>query len=234
MEITLVVTTAVSIVTAAIMGAIAWRLAREERRRSEARVAALAAELHEVDLELQPSRVAPPVEFFRLEPAGHTPSRLATVLAVGVFVVATALAVIVAIGRDGEPLAARVVPEIARPAAPAERAVGDHVPLELVALGHDRDGDRITVRGVVRNPSVGDGRDQLAVGVMLFNRDGGFLGTETAALDAPALAPGSESTFAVTMATATEVGRYRVSFRSRDQIVPHVDRRDPGRVAPVK
>src|SRR4029077_2400346 len=28
-------------------------------------------------------------------------------------------------------------------------------PLELVALGHDRDGDRLTVRGVVRNPPSG-------------------------------------------------------------------------------
>jgi hypothetical protein len=42
----------------------------------------------------------------------------------------------------------------------------------------------------------------------------------------PVLAPGSETAFVVTVPHANEVGRYRVSFRSDDRVVPHVDRRD--------
>jgi hypothetical protein len=37
--------------------------------------------------------------------------------------------------------------------------------------------------------------------------------------------PGTESVFVVTVPGAADVGRYRVSFRSDDRIVPHVDRR---------
>src|SRR5262249_17956940 len=41
----LVAITSVSVVLAAVTSTVAWRLAREERRRSDARVAALAAEI---------------------------------------------------------------------------------------------------------------------------------------------------------------------------------------------
>src|SRR5262249_7864148 len=43
----LLIVTLSSILLAAIMSVIAWRLAAQERRRSEARIAALAAEIHE-------------------------------------------------------------------------------------------------------------------------------------------------------------------------------------------
>ena len=49
-------------------------------------------------------------------------------------------------------------------------------PLELIALGHERDGDGLTVRGVVRNPRPDPTVDQLTAVVMLFNRDGGLRG----------------------------------------------------------
>jgi hypothetical protein len=39
------------------------------------------------------------------------------------------------------------------------------------------------------------------------------------------LRPGGETTFVVTVPGAGDVGRYRVSFRTDDRIVPHVDRR---------
>src|SRR4051794_41808020 len=42
----LLIVTVSSIVVAAIMSVIAWRLAAAERRRSEARIAALSAEIH--------------------------------------------------------------------------------------------------------------------------------------------------------------------------------------------
>ena len=48
----LIVITAISLVVSITMSAIAWRLAREERRRSRARVAVLASDL---DLDLRPA-----------------------------------------------------------------------------------------------------------------------------------------------------------------------------------
>ena len=60
-------------------------------------------------------------------------------------------------------------------AAPVAAPAPAPVPLELVALGHERDGDRLTVRGVVRNPAAGAEIDGVTAVVFLFNRDGGFL-----------------------------------------------------------
>ncbi|HMB80940.1 MAG TPA: hypothetical protein VKI43_12770, partial [Vicinamibacterales bacterium] len=42
----LLIVTVTSMLLAAIMSAIAWRISGDERRRSDARVAALAAEIH--------------------------------------------------------------------------------------------------------------------------------------------------------------------------------------------
>jgi hypothetical protein len=218
----LIVIAAVSLVVSITMSAIAWRLAREEHRRSRARVAVLVSDL--ADLDLHPAGAGPPVaaDLFRAQEPG--PSRFTAVLAVGVFAVATALALIVVTGRHGQPGAETRPAVMVRPSAP----------LDLVALGHEREGDRIIVRGVVRNPMAGVERDRVAVVVFLFNRDGGFLTSGLAAVDVPALAPGSQSGFIVTVPHAGEVGRYRVSFRSDDRIVPHVDRRDHGPIAQLQ
>jgi hypothetical protein len=104
----------------------------------------------------------------------------------------------------------------------------DVVPVELLALGHDRDGDRLTVRGVVRNPSAGRAVDRMTAVVFLYNRDGGFLTSGRAGIDSTALLAGGESAFVVVIPGASDVGRYRVSFRTDDRVVPHVDRRDRG------
>ena len=218
----LIVIAAISLVVSITMSAIAWRLAREERRRSRARVAVLVSDL--ADLDLHPAGAGPPVaaDLFRAQEPG--PSRFTAVLAVGVFAVATALALIVVTGRHGQPGAETRPAVMVRPSAP----------LELVALGHEREGDGIIVRGVVRNPTAGVERNRVAVVVFLFNRDGGFLTSGLAAVDVPALAPGSQSGFIVTVPHAGEVGRYRVSFRSDDRIVPHVDRRDHGPIAQLQ
>jgi hypothetical protein len=98
------------------------------------------------------------------------------------------------------------------------------LPLELVALGHERDGERLIVRGIVRNPASGAAVDRLTAVVFLFNREGGFLSSGRVAVATSAL-PGTESTFVVTVPGAVAVDRYRVSFRTDDRIVPHVDRR---------
>ena len=211
-----IVTTAVSLVLAAGMGIVAWRLARAERMRSAARVAALAADLHDVTevreqaavgIRGEPARVhqlarrslefekierrsgpasVPASEMFRAGATDRSGSRLATVLAVGGFAVATSLALVIATSRGGGPSIAE--PAAVRTLTPARPA--DAVPLELVALSHDRDGDRITIRGVVRNPHEGANVDRLAAVVYVFDREGEFLGNGRAAVDVPALAAG--------------------------------------------
>jgi hypothetical protein len=146
------------------------------------------------------------------------------VLAVGGFAVAASLALVIATSRGGGPSIAEsaAVPTLT-PARPAEA-----VPLELVALSHHRDGDRITIRGVVRNPQEGANVDRLAAVVYVFDREGEFLGNGRATVDVPALQPGAGSPFVVTVEQAANVGRYRVSFKTGDRILPHVDRRNPG------
>jgi hypothetical protein len=94
-----------------------------------------------------------------------------------------------------------------------------------MALGHERDADSLTVRGVLRNPANGKALGQLTAVVLLFNHDGGLVTSGRAAVQAPTLEPGAETTFVITIPGVADVGRYRVSFRTEDGVVPHVDRR---------
>ena len=228
----LLLVTIVSLLLAVIMSVVAWRVAHEERRRSAARVAALAADIHG-DLELRPGTAAAAGSAGGnlFAAAGTAPggTRFAVMMAVGVLVFAAVGALMVlfsepssasSVAAASTPNAAVVSTEETAPAAP--------VPLELLALGHQREGDRLTVRGVVRNPLSGTAIDGVTAVVFLFNRDGGFVASGRAAIELPALRPGGESTFVVTVPDAANVGRYRVSFRTDDRIVPHVDRRERG------
>ena len=117
----------------------------------------------------------------------------------------------------------------ARPArgARSPRRAGAR-PLELVALGHERDGDRLTVRGVVRNPAAGaamDGLTAVVVPVQPRRRLPDQRPRASRSADARARAANRRSSSRVP--GAADVGRYRVSFRTDDRIVPHVDRREP-------
>ena len=67
--------------------------------------------------------------------------------------------------------------------------------------------------------------------VFLFDRKGSFVASGRAPLDYQALAPGDESPFVITVPGAADVSRYRVSFREGDDVLPHVDRREPAAVA---
>lgn len=229
----LLLVTLTSMLLAAIMSGVAWRLSVDERRRSEARVAALAAEIHGVaepmlrmaarrpadDLELRPAEATRSGSdlFASARPAGSR-SRLVAVMAIGVFVFGSAAALSIVMSPGSRTAANPSTRENqANPASPTSP------PLELVALGHERDGDRLTVRGVVRNP--GPRMDGLTAVVFLFSRDGGFLASGRATIESGPLGRGGESTFVVTVPGANLVGRYRVSFRTENRVVPHVDRR---------
>jgi len=114
--------------------------------------------------------------------------------------------------------------ESAEPARPAAAVSADQA-LQLLSLNHERADDRITIRGVVRNPPRGSEVDHLTAVVLLFNQQGGFLTSGRSPIESAALQPGTEAQFVVTVPGVTDVGKYRVSFRTDDRVVPHVDRR---------
>jgi len=214
-----------SLVLALVMSLVAWQVAKEERSRSEARVAALAADIH------ASAPAAARAAGQRSEPArrfgvarrgpvllsAQTPSasaRPAIVVGVGLLMFATAAAMLAVLGGSAA----------SRPGA-GDAAISPRVPLELVALGHNRDGDRLTVRGVIRNPAGGARLAGLTAVVFMFDKEGGFLGSGRGSIDAASLAPGADSTFVVSVPGASSVARYRVSFRTETGIVAHVDKR---------
>lgn len=224
--------TAASLIVAAIMSGLAWRVARGERRRSEARVRALAADIaaeegsghsrplfnHE-DRAVPDLEPRPPVAIGQLFEAAGRPAagRAPAAIALGMLAAAgaAALAVVLSAGSRTAPAPSAAS---ARVTAPAESQ------LELLALGHDRTGDRLTVRGVVRNPR-GPAVDHLAAVVVVFNRDGALVSSARGAVDVAVLAPGAESTFGLSVPGADDIARYRVSFRTDERVVSHVDRR---------
>ena len=104
-------------------------------------------------------------------------------------------------------------------------------PLELVSLRHERHGSRLSLAGLVRNPSGGTPVDGLTTVVFLFDAQGGFITSGRAAVDFKRIAPGDESPFVITVEAPPNVARYRVSFRTDAGIVAHVDRRGEQPVA---
>lgn len=225
------IVTMVSIALALTMTALTWRLMQAERRRSDARVAALATDIHHapsanVQAELsmnEPPHVPVANLFTAVAPdAAARRPRFPVVIGAGALVVGTVGALVVFATSSARPAA----PDVrAARATTAVAASGAPVPLELVALVHEREDDRLTVRGVIRNPSTGREMTNLTAVVLLFNSQGGFLTSGRATVDAPALAPGAEARFVLTVPGAADVGRYRVSFRTEERVIPHVDRR---------
>jgi len=228
-----------SSIVAAVMSVVAWRTSRSERARSAARVEALARAIdgavpEAFDLRLRTPERTPavvrqgPVLSAPLSaPSSGAGSRLGLSLAVGAFAVTTAAAAAIVFSSDTTPTAPRSAASEGRSApAQARSATAADVPLELVSLDHDRLGDALTVRGIVRNPAGGSELDEIAAVVSAVGPDGGALAVVRSPVDMPVLAPGAQAAFSVTFPKASGVGRYRVSFRSGDRVVPHVDKRN--------
>jgi hypothetical protein len=219
----------IAVVLAAATSAVAWKRSGDERRRRDARIAALAAEIHDEPLG-DPTPAGGAGDFFTAgdlftsrQPAGAG-SRFATVAAVGLLVCGGVAALaVVSSSASGEATVRRESTPTGAPEPPKTSAIE---PLELVALGHDRDGDRLTVRGIVRNPASGPALDRVTAVVLVYKEDGGFVSSGRAAVDSTMLGPGGETAFTVTVPAASQIGRYRVSFRTEDRVIPHIDRRD--------
>lgn len=210
----LLAVTIVSVLVAIAMSAVAWQATRDARRRSAARVAALADAIHG-SADVRSDGATALFAGTTSEPGAG--SRRGIALAAGGLVVATIAAAAVVFGGDqtrhSPPITAAV-----RPAGPVE-------PVELIALSHERDGDRLIVRGIVRNPPSAPERDRLVAVVSVFEADGTFVSSGQGRVESPALIPGGESPFSVTILTGSDIGRYRVSFQSDGGVVVHVDKR---------
>jgi hypothetical protein len=104
-------------------------------------------------------------------------------------------------------------------------AMGPNSPLELVSLSHERHNQKLAVSGLVRNPAAGTPVEHLSAVVFLFDRMGTFIASSRANVDFLKLGAGDETPFVVTLDAPATVARYRVSFRTDEGIVPHIDRR---------
>jgi hypothetical protein len=203
--------TLIALVTAGISVAIALKTVRQERARSDARVAALAAAI-------DPAADDDVFALFASEEARPQAPRRhpATTLGIGVAVVAAVL------------LAAGVTAAMRTGRAPASAAVpATDSPLTLLSMRHERSASTLTVTGLVRNDAISR-TDPLVAVVFAFDRAGDFVASARAPVDLGELSPGDESPFRVAIPNVPDVGRYRVSFRTESGLVRHLDRRAEG------
>jgi hypothetical protein len=231
--------TILSTALAAATSVTAWRLARRETRRSDARVAVLAAGIHGPDGPVKVATSAA-IESFPSEysaaggadrPAPPSVGRrkwLMLSAAVGVVagLVMTAATRRAATAPRTGSTAVSATAGSTRPSPQTTPAAA--APLELIALSHERGKDTLIVRGAIRNPANGTARDVPAVVVLTFDEHGIFLGSSESDVSADTLTPGARVSFSVRVpVTTSAAARYKVSFRSAGRIVPHVDRREP-------
>jgi hypothetical protein len=207
----LLVLTLAALAAAAGLGAIAWRVVRDERARSQARVTALAAAIDGAPA--GPDAVAGVQALFDADRRAKAPGA-PLLRVVGGFVVAVLVIIAIALTND------RDTQPVAKPNAAQRQDPG----LELLSMRHEREGETLTITGLVRNHGTTPAERITAV-VFTFDRDGSFIASGRAPLDFNTLAPGDESPFRVAIPHVADVGRYRVSFRTEAGAVRHVDRR---------
>jgi hypothetical protein len=235
MDTILMAVTAVSLAMVVGMAGVLARMLREERRRSDARVALLtelASErgvLHHpradsmasavADLPLRPA--VPAVEtaalFLDHERPSPWPRRLAVV---GAMVVIGSIVTFgwSALTRDAS--------------SPAAASASPAPPLELLSLSHAQESGAITISGRVQNPRGGRPLARVEATVLVFGSDGALQATGHAPLEIATLAPGEESPFVVRVPVTGPPARYRVAFRGEnDRALGHIDRRDPDAIA---
>ena len=249
MDVTLATVTIISLLLAWAMAIVSWQRVRAERRRGDARVAALLAEFA--------GRPAPRGEAAARERGRPVEGPAATAAGPA---------------RRGRPpgnprlpfaAPAAPPPQQRRPAGSPRRAArtrwghglaavavgtvlvagvsladrtairpdGEAVPVELLSLDHRRQGDYLAVSGSLRNPPAGRERTRLSVTATALDRTGAIIGTGQTPLPVAALPPGGETAFTIALPDADLIGRYRVSFMEDQSKLPHVDRRGPDAAA---
>lgn len=256
MDFALAAVTVVSLAMTMAMAVVTWRLLREERRRSAARIAALTAEIERsrsapdiepltirphvertsaaaasgasmparrrtplIDLPIRPALADPAgrvstsaADLFAARPSSSGWPRLASAMGGAAMVLTVAIL-------------AAILASHSRAADPASGAAAvQPLPVELLALGHERSGSLLSITGTVRNPEASSATDDLSVVALAFDRAGAQVATGRSPLDRASLSPGEASSFTVSI-PAVDVSRYRISFLTGGTTVPHVDRR---------
>ena len=236
MDVTLVAVTVISLTMAFAMGVVTWRMMREERRRSDARVAALMADLQAPDV--GPPETAVP-HARDVAPPRARPARSTGTLGVDTAEATTGLLaplhgspglvrrVLAFVAAAVVVVAVVAVTMLSGPSrdAPVAPAAGTPDPVELLSLSHTKKGDYLAITGALRNPSGGTARGQLSVTAIVFDRDGVVVGTGQTPLPVRVLSPGSETPFTISLPDAERINRYRISFMQGQTSVRHVDRR---------
>jgi hypothetical protein len=98
--------------------------------------------------------------------------------------------------------------------------------LELMSLKQTQDTGTLTITGLVQNPRDGAVLSKISATALVFSADGTFLASGRAPLDYTVLRPGDESGFVISVPVNAPVARYRVGFRSEDgRVIGHIDRR---------
>lgn len=241
MDTLMLVVTGVSLLVAVAASVIAWRATGAERRRSAARIAALAAA---ADVTAEKARLherAPTVvdtpgglhEFMPAHDAMSAPDTAPVASTGALFglpvadsgsggrqhgLLAAAAIVLLLVGGGSLVL-------FVSGRAPSVTTTAASVPLELLALIHARPDGQLAISGLVHNPAGGSVVDQLDAHVRIFDAAGILIATRSAPVDVTTLAPGADAPFTVTFGEASTAARYRVSFASRGTMLAHVDRR---------
>lgn len=255
MDMLLIVVTLVSLLAALAMALVTWRTTQDTRQRAEARVAALAAAAGvERNADVSGVAVAPgiPTHTGADRPvAGHTPAETATPVSRPQPTAAVADEVVVSSGfLASEPTGEEgLSPQRMLAAAAAvlgvtltlfawvrmsdAPAVAAAPPaLELLSLRHEREGANLSVAGLVRNAAAAATAERVSAVVLLFDQDGAFVTSAQAPLGDSRLVAGATSPFEIKVAAPQAVARYRVSFRTAEGPLSHLDRRrDPAEAA---
>lgn len=259
MDTTLVTVTLLSMGMAASLSVIVWRMLRDERRRSEARVVALTA------MAARPSNPAPRAA--TPAPRGSTPAPRASHLA--------PLDLELEIREAPVPASVSATPMFAEPevnspwgrraavmaglglvvasailfaltansksagttraatAAAAQPAAGSVAAgLELLSMRDSRQPGSLVITGLVQNPRGGAPQSRVTVTAYAFDDRGSFLASGRALIDVATLPPGDESPFVVSVPVTDAVARYRIGFRGEDgHVIAHIDKRQQAAVA---
>ena len=240
---------------AASLSVIVWRMLRDERHRSEARVLALTAKARTAEPAAHTSSSAPRAS--HLAPRDHDlPLReapaSASVQGTAMFVerkvaspwgprfavmtglgLVVASAILFALTSTGKAAATRQAGRAAVTAPAAQAAANPAVAgLELLSLRDARQPGSLTITGLVQNPRGGAPLSRVTVTAYAFDDKGAFLASGRALIDVTTLAAGDESPFVVSVPVTETVARYRIGFRSEDgRVIAHVDKRQQASVA---
>jgi hypothetical protein len=240
MEGTLIAVSVVSLALTSAMAFVTWRVLSLDRRREAARVAALvnladggSRQPADFILDKRSERRDDHTDssaqtiFAQAERPSPSGRRIVAVAAVAA-VMALAVAALLFVSRSNGPGGGNVQRAGlgARSGSVATTGTTAPAPLELLSLRHERNGEKLTITGLVRNPQNGPRLERISAVAFVFDPSGTFVASERALVDFLVLSPGEESPFVVSVTAPGRIGRYRIGFRGEDgAVVGHVDHR---------